>query len=104
MPLEMKLLPLGRVPRPELAHEYDAIAGIQEHLGGATGRAGIGHVVFPVGNADVADAGPRCGESPRLSTRFVVDSNAKVPGSVGECCEGPLAEACRRTYAQCRVT
>src|SRR6266851_3606199 len=104
MPLEMKLLPLGRVLRSELAHEYDAITGIQEHLGGAAGRAGIGHFVFSVGNADVADAFARCGEPPRLSARFVVDGNAEVPGSVGEWCQGPLAEACWRTYSQGRLT
>src|SRR5216683_5167144 len=102
MPLEMKLLPLGRVPRSELAHEHDAVTCIQEHLGSAAGRAGISHVVFSVCNTDVADAFARCGEPPWLSARFVVDGNANVPSSVGEWCQGPLAEACRRTYAQCR--
>jgi len=38
------------------------------------------------GQADVADTGPRRGQSPRLAAGLVVDCRRDVPGTVGERC------------------
>src|ERR1700678_3504578 len=80
---QVEVARLRRVPRTEGAFEDDAITGIEEHLGGATGilfrpRGRI----FLVNEAEIADPLADVGDLPRPASDLVKDAGAEVPGNL----------------------
>src|ERR1700722_13655765 len=85
--IEMALFLLRRIPGTKFPFEDNPISGVQEHLSGTASRPWISRSGPPERQADVADAFPRCGQSPRFSTSLIKKGAPHVPSAVRLGCE-----------------
>ena len=77
---QMKVTAFSRHPRADVALEYHSIAGVEEHLCGATRRLRISVLLVAlVGKPEVANSLSHAVQLPRTPSDFVVNRRAEIP-------------------------